>query len=116
MRNERGNGALDVLVHLKKAFDVFRDIRQSTLSYILSYIILVIPHSNAQEEGLFSMIRKNLTDTRKSLDIDGTLRNMLKVKLAQPESVHPCYTQKPTANMLAIAKKATNRYNEEHSK
>jgi hypothetical protein len=100
------------LGHLKTASDLMRFGRL----YRVAKAILVIPHSNAQEEGLFSMIRKNLTDTRKSLDIDGTLGNMLKVKLAQPESVHPCYTQKPTANMLAIAKKATNSYNEEHSK
>ena len=77
--------------------------------------ILVIPHSNAQEEGLFSMIRKNLTDTRKNLDVEGTLGNMLKIKLAQPESVRPCHTHKPTPHMLKLAKRATTNYNKQHS-
>jgi hypothetical protein len=77
--------------------------------------VLVIPHSNAQEEGLFSMIRKNLTDTRKNLDVGSTLGNMLNIKLAQPESLRPCYTQRPTPSMLTIAKKATVNYNKEHN-
>jgi hypothetical protein len=100
------------LAHLKTASGLMRFGRL----YRVAQAILVIPHSNAQEEGLFSMIRKNLTDTRKSLDINSTLGNMLKVKLAQPDSEHPCYTQKPTTNMLAMAKKATKKYNDEHSK
>lgn len=83
--------------------------------YRVAKAILVIPHSNAQEEGIFSMIRKNLTDTRKNLDVGSTLGNMLKIKLAQPESVRPCYTQRPTPRMLTIAKKATVNYNKEHN-
>ena len=61
------------------------------------------------------MIRKNLTDTRKNLDVGSTLGNMLKIKLAQPESLRPCYTQRPTPSMLTIAKKGTVNYNKEHN-
>ena len=38
----------------------------------LAKIILCIIHSNAEEESVFSRIRKNLTPQRASLEIDGT--------------------------------------------
>ena len=38
-------------------------------------VILVIPHSNAGEERVFSLIRKNKTAFRGSLGLNGTLVN-----------------------------------------
>lgn len=35
--------------------------------------VLVIPHSNAEEERLFSIVRKNKTNSRSSLSLDGTV-------------------------------------------
>lgn len=46
--------------------------------------VLVIPHSNAEEEGLFSIVRKNKTDSRSCLGLDGTLSNILAMRLAYP--------------------------------
>ena len=51
--------------------------------------VLVIPHSNAEEERLFSIVRKNKTDSRSSLSLDGTLSNILAMKLQYPESTTP---------------------------
>ena len=47
---------------------------------------LVLPHSNAGLERLFSIIRKNKTDMRSSLKLDGTLSSILSIKTDNPES------------------------------
>lgn len=39
-------------------------------------LVLVIPHSNAGEKRVFSMVRKNKTDFRSSLSLDGTLTSL----------------------------------------
>ena len=44
--------------------------------------VLVIPHSNAEEERLFSIVRKNKTDSRSCLGLDGTLSNILAMKFS----------------------------------
>ena len=43
--------------------------------------VLVIPHSNPEEERLFSIVRKNKTESRSCLSLDGTLSNILAMKL-----------------------------------
>lgn len=47
-------------------------------------LVLVIPHSNAGEEMVFSMIRKNKTDFRNPLSVNGTLSSLITIKMAQP--------------------------------
>ena len=42
--------------------------------------VLVVPHSNASEERVFSMVRNNKTPFRPSLGLDGTLQSILQVK------------------------------------
>ena len=44
-------------------------------------LVLVLPHSNAGEERLFSIIGKNKTESSSSLKLDGTLSNLLAMKL-----------------------------------
>lgn len=73
--------------------------------------VLVIPHSNAEEERLFSMIRKSKTDSHSSLNIDGTLSN---IKLANSETTTPCYKWKPDNELLQSSKRATTIYNRDH--
>ena len=41
---------------------------------------MTIPHSNAGEERIFSLINKNNTPTRSSLQIDGTLSSLIIIK------------------------------------
>ena len=52
----------------------------------IAVIVLVLPHSNASLERLFSIIRKNKTDMRSSLKLDGTLSSILSMKTHNPES------------------------------
>jgi len=78
-------------------------------------LVLVLPHSNAGEERLFSMVRKNKTDSRSSLKLDGMLSNLLAMKLHYPETTTPCFRWSPDSTLLSTSKKATTMYNREHS-
>ena len=73
----------------------------------LAKILLVLPHSNADPERLFSMVRKIETDQRKLLDVS-TLCDLLSVKL---NNDNPCYNNQAliTPRMISRAKSATMR-------
>lgn len=75
-------------------------------------LVLTLPHSNADEERVFSLIRQNKTDFRSSLSLDGTLSSILTVKMSCKE---PCYKFEPTAEVIKQSKKATWSYNQAHS-
>ena len=77
----------------------------------VAQLVLVIPHSNADEERIFSMVTKNKTVFRSNIKLDGTLGSILKVKLANSES---CTTFEPLSTVLETAKKATRQYNRAH--
>ena len=79
----------------------------------IAKLTLVIPHSNAQEERVFSMVRKNKTAFRPSLDPKGTLSSILTIKLASTE---PAHSFEPAKEVLKKAKSATWEYNKAHSK
>uniref|UniRef100_H2ZWF1 HAT C-terminal dimerisation domain-containing protein n=1 Tax=Latimeria chalumnae TaxID=7897 RepID=H2ZWF1_LATCH len=72
--------------------------------------VLVLLHSNAGEERVFSMVRKTKSPFRSSFKIDGTLASLITIKLANQE---PCYNFE-SAKVLTKAKKATWNYNKEH--
>ena len=82
---------------------------------LIASIVLVIPHSNADQERLFSIVRKNKADSRSSLKLDGTLSSILSMKTHYPEAIMPCYKFKPANNLLKKSKGAAMTYNEEHS-
>ena len=65
--------------------------------------ILVLPHSNATCERIFSMVRKNQTDFRPNLQVE-TLEALLVQKSAMNE---PCHRFKPSKQLLQKAKQAT---------
>lgn len=75
-------------------------------------MVLVIPHSNAFEERVFSMICKNKTLFHPSLLLDGTLSSIITVKLGLDD---PCEKCEPGKELLAKAKKSTWEYNKTHS-
>lgn len=77
--------------------------------------VLILPHSNASEERIFSMVTKNKTNFRPSLKLDGTLSSILKVKLAHPEIQELCHDFQPSKDLLKTAKKSTWEYNKKHS-
>ena len=75
-------------------------------------LVLTLPHSNADEERVFSLIRQNKTDFWNSLALGGTLSSILTVKMSCQE---PCYKFEPTADVIKKSKKATWEYNQAHS-
>ena len=72
---------------------------------------MTIPHSNAAEERMFSMINKNKTSFRSSLSLEGTLSAIMIVKTHIDDPL----AWKPSQDLLMKAKKATMEYNREHS-
>lgn len=79
----------------------------------IAKLVLVIPHSNAGEERVFSMVKKNKTPFRPNLSLDKTLSGLLTVKLAVNE---PCHKFEPNSSVVARAGKVTWEYNKEHSR
>ena len=78
----------------------------------IAMLVLLISHSNAQEECIFSMVRNNKTVFRPNLDPKGTLSSILTVKLANNM---PAHQFEPTKDLLKTAKSATWKYIKEHS-
>lgn len=68
----------------------------------IAQLVLVIPHSNADEEQVFSMVTKNKTVFCPNLKLNGTLSSILKVKLANCGS---CVTYEPSSLVLESSKK-----------
>jgi len=50
------------------------------LLFKVAEAVMMIPHSNAGEERIFSLINKNITLSRSSLKLDGTLSLLITVK------------------------------------
>ena len=80
--------------------------------FAVAEVVLTIPHSDAGEERLFSLINKNKTPSRDSLQQEGTLSSIMIVKT---HILNPLQWV-PTPEMLEKAKKATSMYNQEHKK
>ena len=82
---------------------------------LIAEIVLVIPHSNSGQERLFSIVRKNKTDNRSSLKLDGSMSCILAMKCHNPESVTPCQKWKSDEDVLERSKCSTSSYNKQHS-
>jgi hypothetical protein len=80
------------------------------LLFKVAEIVMTIPHSNAGEERIFSLINKNKTPSRSSLQLDGTLSSLIVVKT---HIDNPIQWTPPEA-MVQKAKGATRAYNEQH--
>ena len=77
-------------------------------------VVLTIPHSNAGEERVFSVIRKIKREDRGKLQLEGSLSALVTVKLNLPETkAEPCYEFQPSKELLKLAKSATSYYNKE---
>ena len=83
------------------------DIQQKHFPHLshLCKVLLVLPHTTADPERLFSMVRKMETDHRGSL-LPSTLSSLLSVKLNTDEQ---CYNSRElfTTSLLQSAKSAT---------
>ena len=78
----------------------------------VALLVLTLPHSNAEEEQVCSLVTKNKTKFRPNLKLDGTLSSILTIKLA---NTVPCQDYEPPKEVLESAKKATMAYNRAHS-
>ena len=76
----------------------------------VSQCVMTIPHSNACEERIFSLINKNKTPSRNSLQADNTLSSLIIVKTHIDDPLK----WNPSEALLQKAKKATKTYNEQH--
>ena len=75
----------------------------------IAKLVLVLPHSNAGEERVFSMVRKNKTTFRSSMSFE-TLSSILIVKLSSAAA----QSFKPDKELTKAAKSATYEYNKQH--
>ena len=80
----------------------------------VAQLVLTIPHSNAAEERVFSIVRKNKTSFRPNLDPEETLGSIVTTKMALPKDTPP-YKFEPPKDLLLAAKRATKDYNCSHS-
>lgn len=71
--------------------------------------ILLIPHSNAASERVFSIVRHNLTEFRSCLNIE-TLNALLTEKVSFLSNNECCYKRKFSKEEIVNAKKATVQY------
>ena len=74
---------------------------------LLAKALLVLPHSNADPERLFSMVRKVYTELRRQMD-PSTLSSLLSVKV---NNDNPCYLNQEFMSdaFVTSAKSATQR-------
>ena len=73
-------------------------------------LVLVLPHSNASEERVFSIVRKNKTTFPASMEFNN-LGSILTVNLANPNATK----FKLDKALLRSAENATWEYNKRHS-
>ena len=77
----------------------------------MAKLALVLPHSNAGEERLFSLVRLNKTSYKSAVSLDGTLSSIVTVKN------HPSDSSTkfdPPKELLEKSNKATKQYNLQH--
>ena len=104
----------DILWHeLQKVEDVNGKEKFGLMAKVAK-LVLILPHSNADEERVFSIVRKNKTACRANLSLATTLPSILQCKL-NALSHMKCYEYNPTHQVLRNAKQATWQYNREHA-
>ena len=77
--------------------------------------VLTIPHSNATEERVFSLIRKNKTDFRSTLDLERSLNAIVTIEMNKPASLVPCHRFRPSTDLLKKCKAVCMEYNRAHA-
>lgn len=76
-------------------------------------LLLVLPHSNAEEERIFTHIAKNKTKFRASLSLSNTLSSIVACK-TNYFNKSECYNYSPSMTTLKRAKQAASTYNADH--
>ena len=88
-------------------------LRFNLLFEVVKYILL-LPHSKAEEERIFSVVAKNKTKFRASLSNKTSLPSILSCKV-NCFNHYDCFKFQPSKILLENAKKAAMRYNADHS-
>ena len=78
-------------------------------------LLLTIPHRNVAGERVFSVIGKNNTKFRSTLDLATSLNAIMLIKMNQPEHLLPCHFWEIPNELLKRYKSASREYNQEHS-
>ena len=73
-----------------------------------------MPYSNAAEERIFSMIKKNKIEFRANIDLSKT-DSIRVIEMNHPEQMIPCYSMRFSDELLKKCKLACSVYNKEHS-
>ena len=80
------------------------------LLFKVAQTVMTIPHSNAGEERIFSLINKNKTPSHSSLQADETLSLLMVMKT----HIEDPLLWKPMKAMVDKAKRSTKLRNEKH--
>ena len=80
----------------------------------LAKVVLSVLHSNAEEESLFSRVRKNLTFQNAILQLNDTFSSIISFQLNSPQG-QSCYKYEPSPKVIEKAKKVTLEYSQAHS-
>ena len=95
--------------------DILKEIWEESLKLAnIALFLLTIPHSNAGEERIFSIIRKN-KKFRSNLDNETSLNSIMLIKINKPESFKSCYLWKFSNEQLKKYKAACKEYSRQHS-
>ena len=92
--------------------------KRFNILFEVSRIVLLITHSNAAIERLFSLVNKNKNKSsdRNYLDQVKTLSSISAVKLDHADTSSAlCYEFQPDKELLGMTKKAVVNYSKEHS-
>ena len=95
------------LAHSSQVTGVSLFLRLATIAKI----VLVLPHSNAKAERVFSVVGLYKTKTRNSLALDGTLSSIMTIKMA---GLEPCFKWEPPPAIIKASKMTTVQYNKAH--
>ena len=100
---------MDILwYHLQSMESPIGNNKRFNILFEVARIVLLIPHSNAAIEGLFSLVNKN-----HQIEIESSI---LAVKLDRPDRGSAlCYEFQPDKELLGMAKKAVVNHNKKHS-
>lgn len=108
-----GFNRVDHLWHALSTLQGCSGPRFNLLFEVAKYILL-LPHSNAEEERIFSTVTKNKTKFRASLSNEKSLPSILTCKTNCFNHLH-CFDFEPSTILLDKAKKAATTYNIDHS-
>ena len=96
---------------MEKAQLPSKKLRFSLLSKV-ALAALTLPHSNADAERSFSLLRKIQQDSRGNLAHD-TTTSLMSWRMNEDEE---CHNFKPSSSLLRMTKSACTAYKKEHSK